>query len=176
MESRAKLLGHPLHQVLIVFPLGLLITAVVFDAVYYFGDRNPRWADISYWMIVAGLIGALAAAVPGTIDWLAIPSGTRAKAIGLWHGLGNVLGVVGLYGASWWLRAGDPGQPSGLALLLSAGGLLVGGVTAWLGGELVDRLGVGVDPGAHLNSPSSLSGRPASDGAARAAAPRGVPR
>ena len=164
MESRAKVLGHPLHQMLIVFPLGLLVTAVVFDAVYYFGGRDPRWAEIAYWMIVSGLIGGLAAAVPGVIDWAAIPSGTRAKAIGLWHGLGNVFGVVGLYGVSWYLRMDNPSAPPDLALLLSAGGLLVGGVTAWLGGELVDRLGVGVDPGAHLNAPNSLSGRPASEG------------
>lgn len=160
MESRAKVLGHPVHQMLIVFPLGLLVTAVVFDGIYYFGGRSPRWADVSYWMIVAGLIGALAAAVPGVIDWLAIPSGTRAKAIGLWHGLGNVFGVVGLYGASWYFRKDAPDNPPDFALLLSLAGLLVGGVTAWLGGELVDRLGVGVDPGAHLNAPNSLTHPP----------------
>jgi uncharacterized membrane protein len=160
MESRAKVLGHPLHQMLIVFPLGLLVTSVVFDGLYYFGGRNPRWADVSYWMIVAGLIGGVAAALPGWIDWFAIPSGTRAKAIGLWHGLGNAVGVLGLFGASWYFRKDDPGNPPDLALLLSLGGFLTGGVTAWLGGELVDRLGVGVDPGAHLNAPSSLTHPP----------------
>ncbi|MBN9523160.1 DUF2231 domain-containing protein [bacterium] len=164
MESRAKVLGHSLHQMLLVFPLGLLVTAVVFDGVYYFLDRDPRWADIAYWMIVAGLVGGLAAAVPGWIDWFAIPHGTRAKAIGLWHGLGNTVGLMGLYVASWWLRRPDPGNPPDLALLLSAGGVVVGGVTAWLGGELVDRLGIGVDPGAHANAPNSLSGRPAALG------------
>lgn len=164
MESRFKVLGHPLHQVLIVFPLGLLVTAVVFDGVYYFGGRNPRWADISFWMIAAGLVGGLAAAVPGWVDWFAIPRGTRAKAVGLWHGLGNTVGLMGLYGASWFLRRPDPGHPPDLALLLSACGFAVGGVTAWLGGELVDRLGIGVDPGAHPNAPNSLSGRPASTG------------
>lgn len=167
MESRAKFLGHPLHQILIVFPLGLLVTAVAFDGVYYFGGRNPRWADISYWMIVAGLIGGVVAAVPGWVDWFAIPAGTRAKAIGLWHALGNVFGVLGLYGASWWFRREAPTAPPDLALLLSAGGLLVGGVTAWLGGELVDRLGIGVDPGAHPDAPNSLSGRPASENTRR---------
>lgn len=160
MESRAKVLGHPLHQMLIVLPLGLLVTAVVFDGVYYFGGRNPRWADVSYWMIVSGLIGGLLAAGPGLIDWLAIPSGTRAKSVGMWHGLGNVVGVMGLYGASWYFRKDAPESPPDLALLLSLGGLLVGGVTAWLGGELVDRLGVGVDPGANLNAPNSLTNPP----------------
>jgi uncharacterized membrane protein len=162
MESRAKFLGHPLHQMLIVFPLGLLVTSVVFDGLYYFGGRNERWADIAYWMIVSGLIGGLVAAVPGWIDWFAIPSGTRAKAIGLWHGLGNAFGVLGFFGASWFFRRESPANPPDLALLLSVVGFLIGGVTAWLGGELVDRLGVGVDPGANLNAPNSLThGAPA---------------
>jgi len=157
MESRVKILGHPLHQMLIVFPLGLLVTSVIFDGIYYFGSHSPRWAEVSYWMIVAGLIGALVAAVPGWIDWFAIPSGTRAKAIGLWHGLGNTFGVVVLFGVSWFLRRDTPEAPPQLALLLSLCGVLVGAVTGWLGGELVDRLGVGVDPGANLNAPNSLS-------------------
>jgi uncharacterized membrane protein len=166
MESRAKLLGHPLHQMLIVFPLGLLVTAVVFDGIYYFGGRSPRWAEVSYWMIVAGLIGGLAAAVPGWIDWFAIPAGTRAKAIGLWHGLGNAFGVLGLFAISWYLRKDTPDTPPDIALLLSLGGVLIGGVTAWLGGELVDRLGVGVHPGAHLNAPNSLTHPPPGSGSA----------
>lgn len=161
MESRVKILGHPLHQILIVFPLGLLITSVVFDGVYYF-TYNPRWADISFWMIASGLVGGLLAAVPGVIDWAAIPSGTRAKAIGTLHGLGNVV-VLALFGASLYLRWDNPAAPPNVALLLSLCGVLLGAVTAWLGGELVDRLGVGVDPGAHLNAPSSLSGRPAGE-------------
>ncbi|HEY1186783.1 MAG TPA: hypothetical protein VGE74_03955, partial [Gemmata sp.] len=50
---------------------------------------------------------------------------------------------------------------TGIALLLSLLGLLLGGVTSWLGGELIERLGISVDPGAHPNAPNSLSGRPA---------------
>lgn len=168
VESRAKVLGHPVHQMLIVVPLGMFVGAVVFDAVYYFNGRTPRWADISYWMIVTGLLGGVVAAVPGWIDWFGIPTGTRAKAIGLWHGLGNGIGVLGLFGASWWLRRPDPTNPPDLALLLSVLGFLTGGVTAWLGGELVDRLGIGVDPGANPNAPNSLSGKPAHHTAGRA--------
>ena len=160
MDSRAKVLGHPLHQMLIVFPLGLLGTAAIFDAIHL-GTGEPRWAEISFWMIVAGVIGGLVAAPPGTIDWLAIPSGTRAKAVGAWHGIGNLI-VVGLFAVSLYLRWNDPGAPSVAALVLSYGGVALSLVTAWLGGELVDRLGVGVDSGAHLNAPSSLSDLPAS--------------
>jgi uncharacterized membrane protein len=108
-------------------------------------------------MIAAGIIGGLLAAVFGLIDWLAIPNNTRAKAIGLWHGGLNVL-VVLLFAISWLLRRPDPAPPSGLALGLSFGAVIVALVAGWFGGELVDRLGVGVDDGAHLNASSSLSG------------------
>jgi uncharacterized membrane protein len=162
VESRSKVLGHASHQMLIVVPLGMFTGAVVFDGLFYFTGRDPQWEIVAYWMIVTGLIGGLAAAVPGWIDWFAIPAGTRAKSIGLIHGLGNGLGVLGLFGASWFLRRPDYANPPDLALLLSLLGFMLGGVTAWLGGELVDRLGVGVDPGAHPNAPNSLSGRPAS--------------
>lgn len=163
VPSRAKVLGHASHPMLIVVPLGMFTGAVAFDLVHYFRDRESHWAVVSYWMIVTGLIGGVVAAVPGWVDWFAIPSGTRAKSVGLVHGLGNGIGVLGLFGASWYFRRAEPGAPPDLALLLSLIGFALGGVTAWLGGELIERLGVGVDPGAHPNAPNSLSGRPAAD-------------
>ena len=159
MESRVKLAGHPLHTMLIVFPLGLLATAVVFDVIFLVTDA-AIWTRVAFFMIGAGVITGLAAAVPGAIDWLAIPRGTRAKRIGLIHGVGNVI-VVLLFALSWLLRRENPAAPPTDAVVA---GLLGGGiaiVTGWLGGELVDRLGVGVDDGAHLDAPSSLTGRPA---------------
>jgi uncharacterized membrane protein len=160
MESKIKLLGHPIHPMLIVFPLGLLITAVIFDVVYFMTD-NDNFTTVAYWCIAAGIIGGLLAAVFGLIDWLNIPSDTRAKAVGMWHGIGNVAVVV-LFALSWWLRYGDPAHaPSTTAFILALVGIGVGAVTGWLGGELVNRLGVSVDPGAHLDAPSSLSGIPA---------------
>ncbi|QJW91427.1 DUF2231 domain-containing protein [Spirosoma taeanense] len=162
MESRAKLAGHAAHPILVVFPLGLLATAVIFDTIYLFSD-NSTFVLVSYWMIVAGLLGGLVAAIPGWIDWFAIPGGTRAKRIGLVHGLGNVT-VLLLFGVSWLFRSDEAGYiPTESALILSYAAFLIAGITGWLGGELVDRLGVGVDNGAHLNSPNSLSGRPATD-------------
>ena len=78
MESKAKLLGHPIHPMLIVFPLGLLATAVAFDIVAL-STGDASWFGISFWMIAAGIIGGLLAAIFGLVDWWAIPSGTRAK-------------------------------------------------------------------------------------------------
>jgi len=161
MESRAKLLGHPIHQMLIVFPLGLLATAVIFDVIGLF--RGGDWGQMAYYMIAAGIIGGLVAAVFGLLDFLAIPRGTRARQVGLLHGVGNVL-VIALFAASWLLRRPSPAEPAVEALVFSFLGFFLAAATGWLGGELVDRLGVGVDNGAHLNSPSSLSGRPASEG------------
>jgi uncharacterized membrane protein len=174
MESKAKLLGHPAHQMLIPFPFGLLATAVVFDLVYLLSadpSTENTMALVAFWMIAAGLVGGLVAAPFGLIDYLAIPQGTRARRVGMIHGLGNVAVLV-LFAASLALRYYAPAvvltrQPGTLALVLSFAGFLLSGLTGWLGGELVDRLGVGVDDGAHLDAPNSLSGRPAHEKAAR---------
>src|SRR5213595_918194 len=99
MERRVKFAGHPIHPMLIVFPLGLLATAVIFDIIRL-STGNGMWSGVAFWMIAAGIIGGLLAAVFGLIDWLAIPSNTRAKMIGLWHGFGNVV-VVLLFAWSW---------------------------------------------------------------------------
>jgi uncharacterized membrane protein len=154
VESKAKIMGHPIHPILIPFPLGLLSTSVVFDIVYLL-TGNGKWSEISFWMIAAGVIGGLAAAVFGLIDWLAIPSGTRAKAVGMWHGATNVV-MVTLFIVSWLLRADAPGI---VAIVLSFVAVGLASLGGFLGGELVVRLGVGVAEGAHLNAPSSLSER-----------------
>jgi len=163
MDSRAKLLGHPIHQMLIVLPLGLLTGAVIFDIVRLI-TGNGYWSEIAYWLIAAGVISGLVAAPFGTADWLKIPAGTRARRVGALHGVGNVV-VVLLFALSWLLRRDDARAPETLALVLSFAGAALAAVTGWLGGELVDRLGVGVHDGAHLDAPSSLSGRPAREGA-----------
>ncbi|WP_128546087.1 DUF2231 domain-containing protein [Larkinella soli] len=163
MESRAKLAGHPAHPILVVFPLGLLATSVIFDIIYLIND-NPTMAVVAYWMMAAGIIGGLIAAPVGWIDWFAIPSGTRAKSVGLMHGLGNVVVLI-LFAVSWLFRRDETDYiPSTAALICSFLAFGLAAFTGWLGGELVDRLGVGVDNGAHLNAPNSLSGRPAVEG------------
>jgi uncharacterized membrane protein len=157
MESRAKLFGHPIHQMLIVFPLGLLAMALVFD-VLFLATGDGYWAQTSYAMIAAGILTGFLSAPFGVIDWLAIPSGTRAKRVGALHGAGNVF-VLLLYSMSWAQRGLEPAGPPPTAFIFSFAGGLIAIFTGWLGGELVDRLGVGVDDGANLNAPSSLSGR-----------------
>jgi len=157
MESKAKVMGHPVHPILVPFPLGLLTTSVIFDVIHLF-TGGPRWAEISFWMIAAGVIGGLLAAVFGVIDWLAIPSGTRAKGIGLGHGLSNVI-MVALFASSWLLRSGAPGDPGVLPIVLSFLGVGLASLGGFLGGELVFRMGIGVAEGANPNASGSASGR-----------------
>jgi uncharacterized membrane protein len=154
MESRVNLLGHPVHQMLVVFPLGLLATSVIFDLVFL-ANREPEMALAAYWMQAAGLIGGLVAAPFGLLDWTRIPAGTRAKRVGAVHGMGNALVIV-LFLCSWVLRNDPSHVPPAFALLLSFTGAAVAFVTGWLGGELVVRHGMGVHPNAGLDAPSSL--------------------
>lgn len=154
MESRAKFLGHPVHQMLIPVPAGLFIVAAVLDIIHAFVDVS--WIPVvTFWNIVIGIGAALLAALFGYLDWAKIPAGTRAKRVGALHGIGNVVAVL-LFTGAVLLRRGE--EPAGgfTALALEVLALVLLGVTAWLGGELVDRLGVGVDDGAHLDAPSSL--------------------
>jgi uncharacterized membrane protein len=139
---------------LIVFPLGLLATGVVFVIIRLASDA-VLFGEVAYWMIVAGLIGGALAAPFGLIDWLSIPSGTRAKRIGALHGLGNVVVLV-LFLISAIMRSDVPADAPGTAYVFSFAGAILSLLTAWLGGELVDRLGVGVYSNAGVDAPSSL--------------------
>jgi uncharacterized membrane protein len=160
MESKAKFLGHPIHQMMIVLPLGLFIASVVFDILFYI-TGNELFPIVAFYNIAGGILSGLAAAVFGFIDYTAIPPGTRAKRVGFLHGMGNVI-VLLFFSFSWIIRSNVPGLfPETFSMVASLMAIGLAAVTGWLGGELVNRLGVGVDPGAHLNAPSSLSREPA---------------
>ncbi|HEX6087982.1 MAG TPA: DUF2231 domain-containing protein [Thermoanaerobaculia bacterium] len=138
MKARARLLGHPLHRVLIVFPLGLLATSFFFDLAWLARGRE-QLAIVAWWLIFAGVVGGIAAALFGLVDWLAIPQGTRARRVGALHGGG--MGIVALlYAASWLLRRDAPADPEAMAILLSGLGVLLTVITGWLGGELANRM------------------------------------
>jgi uncharacterized membrane protein len=154
MDVRAKLFGHPVHQMLIVFPLGLLGMSVIFDIVHLATD-DPMFAAVAYWMLVAGVAGGLLAAPFGFIDFLGIPAGTRAKRIGALHGVGNLV-VTLLFLASVLIRRDDAAVPPDAAYICSFAGFVLALFTGWLGGELVNRLGIGVHENAHVDAPSSL--------------------
>lgn len=156
MESRASVLGHAVHPMLISFPLGLLATSVVFDILYLITGVTGL-AVAAFYTIAAGIVGGVLAGVFGVIDWLALSGGTRAKSVGRWHGVGNTVMLV-LFVISWALRAGaDTWHPGAVAVIVSLIAAAVAGASAWLGGELVERLGIGVAADAHPDAPGPLS-------------------
>ena len=154
MDSRIKLFGHPVHQQLVALPIGLLAASVLFDLVYL-GTDNPAFANVAFWMLVSGVVTALAAAPFGYIDWLAIPEKTRAKRIGTMHAMGNMV-VLLLFGLSLLVRINDAMTPPRMAIWMSVLAVPVALLAAWLGGELVTRLGVGVSTEAGLDAGNSI--------------------
>lgn len=161
MESKIKVLSHPLHPLMIPFPLGLLGMAVIFDILGALLKR-PALSQAAHPMIAAGVVTGVQAGVVGAVDWAALPEGTRAKSVATQHGLGN-LAVLLLFALAWALRRNRPATVSPAVMGLELAGLGGATVTGWLGGELVNRLGVGVHKGAHLDAPNSLSGLDADD-------------
>lgn len=155
MRARATLLGHPIHQMLVVLPLGAFVTAVVLDVVTMFRSISEL-SIAAFWSIVIGACGAVLAAVFGLIDWTKIPKNTRAKRVGIFHALTNVTVLV-LFVVAGLLRMDrDYYFVTGTILAIELVAFALAGLGGWLGGELVDRLGIGVHEGAHPNAPSSL--------------------
>ena len=136
MRTPASIAGHPIHPMLVGFPIGFFGAVLVSDVISIWG--NPAfWPHMSLWLIAFGVIGALLAAVFGLVDLLSLPARIRSTALA--H-MGINLTIVVLFAIDAWLRlsGSDPVWLSVVAILL----LLVSG---WLGGKMVYRLGVAVD-------------------------------
>jgi len=144
MKSKANIGGHPIHPMLIPFPLALWTTSFAVDVLFYF-LRHPTLLVIAKFMIAAGCLGAVAAAIPGIIDWLAIKNGD-VKRVANWHARLNVAALV-VFAISLLLRTGSYSELVGrrltLPFLLSLVGVILISISGWLGGELVFRYGSG---------------------------------
>lgn len=153
MESRAKIFGHPIHQSLVAFPIGAFGVSIALDALH---SRTGRYehAEGARQALNFGLVSAALAAPFGLVDWMEIDPGTRAKRVGLVHAVGN-LAMLGLFAASRLLRAGGSAPSS--AKWTSGAAFMLSGVTAWLGGELVTRHGIGVHNYPDQDAQSSLA-------------------
>jgi len=97
MESRVKVLGHPLHTMMVMIPFGLLAGSVLFDLIALVTD-NPALHYAAFWMIGIGVLAGVAAAIPGAIDFFTIPRHTRAWRVGALHGAGNLAMVAHVVG------------------------------------------------------------------------------
>jgi uncharacterized membrane protein len=144
MKSKANIAGHPIHPMLIPFPLALWSTSFVVDVLFYF-LRHPTLLVISMFMLAAGCLGAIAAAIVGFIDWLAIENG-EAKRVANWHARLNVAALV-VFAISLFLRMGSysglVGRRLTIPFLCSLAGVILIVISGWLGGELVFRYGMG---------------------------------
>ncbi len=141
MKSRAGIAGHPIHPMLVPFPIALWIFSLASDFIYLFGFGGPVWKDIALYTIVAGVGGGLAAAVPGYLDYRGITEPLTAK-IAERHMIINVSLVV-LFSINVLLRL-STGPHAIAPVVLSVVGVAGLAISGWLGGELVYVKGVGV--------------------------------
>jgi uncharacterized membrane protein len=130
-------------------PRGLILGVV------YLVTEDLQFATLSFSMAVLAAVGGVAAAATGAVDFKSIPKGTRAKGVSLVRATGNDI-VIGVFALTASLRyLADDYEPCALALALAltfaGAGAGISFVTGWLGGELAERLGVGVHSDAHLD-------------------------
>ena len=125
MISRASILKHPIHPMLVPFPIGLWVFSLLADIIFMAGG-NSAWRDTAYYTIAGGIIGALLAAIPGLIDFLSLTN-PRVKIIGMAHLIINLV-LVALYAINLWFQPANIGGFI-LPFLLSILGILVLGVS-----------------------------------------------
>jgi uncharacterized membrane protein len=158
-KSTASIAGHPIHPMLIPFPVAFLVTALVTDLAFW-STRDPVWAVASMWLLGAAVVMALVAALFGFIDFLNEP---RIRALGdAWqHMIGNLIAVA-LALINWFIRySSGPAEgvfPYGIVLSLVTVLLLL--FNGWKGWEMVYRHRVGVADDAALPPDRSTSYRP----------------
>jgi uncharacterized membrane protein len=148
MASPASMGKHPVHPMLIPFPIALWIFSFVADLIYLWRG-NPVWRDwIAFYTLLGGTIGAAVAAVPGIVDWLSIKD-AQVKRLADWHARLNVIALV-VFAADFYLRtkggASWVGGSTTIPLLLSVVGIILITISGWLGGEMVYVHGVAVEP------------------------------
>ena len=152
VRSRAAVFGHPLHPMVVPFPMAFLVGALASDIVYW-RTGDAFWPSMSTWLIVGGILMGIIAALLGMTDFVAIKR-VRRGATGWVHMIGNILVMV-LSTISLFHRLGDTeGGVMPVGLILSAIVVAILMVTGWLGGELVYRHKIGIieePPSANLH-------------------------
>ncbi len=144
MRARAQIKSHPIHPMLVAFPIGLWVASFVFDLLGKWRNDASFWAT-GFYLVIAGCIGAALAALPGVVDLFSIiPPNSSAKSRGYLHGGLNVAALV-LFIVIAARRGNATVVPDQLSLILSALGVIGLGISGWLGGTLVYRNQIAVD-------------------------------
>jgi len=146
-QSTAKIADHPIHPMLIPFPIVCFVGAFVTDIVYS-QNQDPGWATASNWLLGVGLVMAALAAVAGLTDYL---GDERIRRLGdaLKHMLANVAAVV-LEAVNLVLRLDNPDFADSTGIWISGVVVLILLYSGWKGGDLVYRHGVGVHDTSNL--------------------------
>jgi len=142
MSSPASIRKHPIHPMLIVFPIGLWVFSLICDLIYHAGTQNIFWKGVAFYTMMGGIIGALLAAVPGFIDYLSLRD-RRTKKIATTHMVLNLV-VVALFLFNLGIRYNASAENELFGVSLSVAGIVILGISGWLGGSLVFTHGVAV--------------------------------
>ena len=141
MRTPAQIAGHPIHPMLVTIPIGLWVFSLVCDFIAMGSPTPETWQAASFYAMVGGIIGALAAALPGLVDLLSLQDAAIRKTA-LTH-MGLNLTIVALYAVNAWTRYQDLVTDTvSLGLSVVAIALLL--VSGWLGGKMVYEAGVAV--------------------------------
>ena len=141
MRTPASIAKHPIHPMLVPIPIGCWILSFVCDVTFVLGAGATHWATVSFWSMLVGILGAIAAAVPGVLDMLSL-DGTPKK-IALTH-MGLNIAIVLLYAMNFGMRV-NGGGIAGLPLAFSIAAIVLLAVSGWLGGHMVYVHRVAVD-------------------------------
>ncbi len=150
MYSKVTILGHPLHPMLVSFPIAFYTGSLV-GYILYGITASHFWFHLAFALNVGGVGMALVAAIPGFLDWLlGIPNGTKAKTHGLEHMALNVSALV-LFAITLGLNAGQwdaVAPPASYSIILSAIGVLCTIGAGYLGWTLVQthHIGIQINP------------------------------
>jgi uncharacterized membrane protein len=156
MQGKATLAGHPLHPALVTFPIGCFAAAVACDVLSIWAGP-VFWAAMSTWLLLFGVIGSLIAAFFGFVDYLSAPMTVRAKNVAAWHMFLNVAMIV-IFGLACALRFQD--HTAAIGYGLTGLGIVVLGISGYLGGEVAHRHLVG-SLEADINEPREAADRTA---------------
>jgi uncharacterized membrane protein len=142
MKTPASIRNHPVHPMLIVFPIALWVFSLVCDIAYHVGSHNEFWQGAAFYSIAGGIAGAILAAIPGFIDYLSLTN-RSVKKTATTHMVINLI-VVALFLFNLGVRYNARVEGQIFALALSLVGISLMCVSGWLGGTMVYEGRVGV--------------------------------
>lgn len=142
MRTPASIAGHPIHPMLVPIAIGCFIFSFAADLICLATGAKEPWNTLAYCTMIGGVIGALAAALPGLVDLLSLPAGPIKKTA-LTH-MGINLVVVAIYIVNVLMRSANM-QDLKLPMLMSLVTIVLLVISGWLGGKMVYEYGVGVD-------------------------------